>query len=437
MVSSSCSKAVLSDNSDSVTKSIRLNVTVAGLGSDDPATKAKIKTAWADGDVISIYYDSSTSKSFDITYDGSKWTGPENIAAPGSASGTVKCLYNGTIKVASTDSYTFSEDVLSFSITGWKFLTEIQVVVSGLSSSQAQNYTLACDKFTPLSGGGFAVGTDAITAALGTKGTPVTGIANFDGVAFVFATASYSDDEQNLLFTLTNTTEPLATRIVKGYSLNKVIDEDASKIKAYKISKDKFQKCVQLWAGGPKWAYNNIGAESATGYGYYFAWGYTDGYVHNGYNWETPDLYKENTFDSTGFPDYKTHTYSDMASAGWGPGWKLPGWTELDNLRYNTVIDMVTTGVKGIKFIGRGTYSAASIFLPAAGSGYDSKTYQVGSFGYYWTSKQYDNDEAYYFAFDENAFAYSYNDKFEGYSVRPVWVGTTVDNPWGGEEIEK
>ena len=438
-VFASCGKEEISAPS---TNEIKLDVTVADFGSDDSATKAKIKSGWSNGDVISIYYDSSTSKSFDITYDGSKWTGPESIAAPGSASGYVKCLYNGTIKVASTDSYTFSEDVLSFKVANWKFLTEIQVVVRQLSSSQAANYTLACDKFTPLSGDGYTVGSGAITAALGTKGTPVTGIANSDGVAFVFATTDYSSDVQNFLFTLTDKTEPLATRIVKGYSINKVIAEDASKIKAYKIYKDNFQKSVQLWEDGPKWAYNNIGAESATGYGYYFAWGYTEGHVRNSADdgWvKASDSSSSITFYSEGFPDFESHTFSDMARAGWGPGWKVPQWTDFNALLSNCTIEYVKTGAIGVKITGKGDYCRDSIFLPAGGYGYKSWEYGVGTNGWYWSSTQATKDGAYclHSLFADETTSRNLTDKYYGYSVRPVWGGFVIDDPWGGEEIEK
>ena len=60
----------------------------------------------------------------------------------------------------------------------WTFLTEIQVVVTSLSGN-ASDYTLPCDKFTPLSGDGYEIGSDAITASTGTNGIRITG--NTDG----------------------------------------------------------------------------------------------------------------------------------------------------------------------------------------------------------------------------------------------------------------
>ena len=419
-VFASCGKEEISAPS---TNEIKLDVTVTDFGSDDPATKAKIKSGWSAGDVISIYYDSSTSKSFDITYDGSKWTGPESITAPGSASGYVKCLYNGTLKVASTDSYTFSEDVLSFNIANWKFLTEIQVVLEQLSSSKAANYTLACDKFTPLSGDGYTVGSDAITASTGTMGTPDTGIANTDGVAFVFAPADYSDSEQNLLFTLTCIRDELKSRKVKGYSFNETISEGTSGIIAYKIRQDKFKETVQLWDGGPEWAYNNIGAESATDYGYHFAWGYTDRFVYSGSRWVYAAFSRDKTFDSTGFSDYASHTYSDMAGGNWGTGWKLPEKTDFDSLLSECDIEYVTTGTKGVKFTGRGDYSASSIFLPAAGYGDGSSWGDAGENGFYYSATEASSEYAYslyFYTSEKSANSDANNKKYCGRSVRPV-----------------
>ena len=421
IVFAACSKEGLSDGPNSVAEDIKLDITVAEPGSDSAATKAMIKSGWVSGDMIDIYYDDQTTRAFTITYDGSKWSS-NSITTPGSASGTVKCLYKGTLKVASTTEYAFSGGVLAFNIENWKFLTEIQVVVTGLDDS-AGAYTLACDKFTPLSGDGFAVGADAITAALGTPGAPVTGIANSDGVAFVFATADYSDTEQNLLFTLTCIRDELKSRKVKGYSFNETITEGTSGIIAYKISQDKFKETVLLWDDGPEWAYNNIGAESATDYGYHFAWGYTYGFVYSSSRWEYAAFPSGKTFDSSGFSDYASHTYSDMAKGNWGTGWKVPGKTDFDNLLSECDIEYVTTGTKCVRFTGRGDYSARSIFLPAAGYGDGSSWGAAGENGFYYSSTEANSEYAYslyFYTSEKSANSDANNKKYCGRSVRPV-----------------
>ena len=223
MVSASCSKLEFSDNSNSVSGNIKLNVTVADLSSGEPSTKAKIKTNWENEDQIKIWYDSNTQSEPDlvITYDSStgKWTGPESITAPSGGSGNLKCLYDGHVKVASTTGYSYSNSTLSFHIVGWTFLTQIQVVVTGISGS-ASNYTLACDKFTPLSGDAYTVGADAITASKANMCAAATGFAsaaNTGAATFVFATSDYTTESvpaAPFTFTLTNT----ATSETKVYT---------------------------------------------------------------------------------------------------------------------------------------------------------------------------------------------------------------------------
>ena len=435
MVFASCNKEEFSDNSGSVSVDFQVNVTVADLGTDSPATRAKIKSGWTSGDQISIWYDSNNGAYPDlvIEYNGSKWDKKtEGVTLsgkePSEGSGKyLKALYNGQLKVASKDDYSFINNTLTINIQNWTFLTEIQVVVTGISSSDATNYTLACDHFTPLSG--YEVGTDAITATTGTKGAPTTGIANTDGAAFVFATSDYdSDNEQNFLFTLTNTTDDLGTRKVKGYSINKTLAEGTTQIKAIKLSGTDFRESVKLWAEGPEWAYGNIGASSATDGGCYFAWGYTQGYVRNGSSWvKADDSSSSINFDDSGFPDYASHTYSDMAAAYWGTDWKVPDPDEFKTLinedsSNKCTVEYVTTGIKGIKITGIGEFSAKSIFLPAAGYGYGSSLENAGNGGFYWSSTQFSSDYAngLFFFPDGDHSGEGHGYKYCGYPVRPV-----------------
>lgn len=46
---------------------------------------------------------------------------------------------------------------------------------------------------------------------------------------------------------------------------------------------------VQLWEDGPYWADTNIGAEKPEDYGFYFWWGDTVGYKHEGAAWVASD----------------------------------------------------------------------------------------------------------------------------------------------------
>ena len=433
VVFASCSK---DEDSEPSSSEIKLNITVADIGPDEPVTRAaSIKDVWAEGDQVYIWYDANTGATPDlvITYDGNEWVGPEDITPPHHSRGYVKCLYDGRVKVASTVSYTYSFAAcdFSFDIKGWTCLTEIVVVVTDIpGGTDASGYSLACDKFAPLSGKGYTVGPDSITATTGTKGATVTGFASYiyeGAAAFAFATADYSGSAQNFEFTLANAN---GTRVC---SENLTL-EPSTKIQSITLAYSDFaavsseHEAVQLWKGGPYWATTNIGASTPEEYGYYFAWGYTDGYVYNGSSWvKASDPSSSITFDRTGFPDYKTHTYSDMAAAYWGEGWKVPEMTDFDNLLSKCTVEYVTTGAPGIKITGKGDYSANSIFIPAAGYCADSGLGSEGNGGFYYSGTKVDSDDAYayalYFYLDQSKAWVANNKKFCGRSIRPIRNG--------------
>lgn len=248
-VLSSCQKREIESVSVNDGKDIVLNICVSSPGVDD--TKALIKTGWAANDEISIWYDSNVQETPDlvVTYNGEKWIQKQGATVSGNTPSTgtgkyAKSLYNGTVKVASKDEYTYENNTLTFNIANWKFLTELQIVVKGLTSDKASDYTLACDKFTPLAtGAGYTVGSDAITASAGTKGVAVTGISNTDGVAFVFATADYSSsstDKKDFTFTLKDNTS--GSEVTKVYKPNVAIEAKTNNaaIKALTIESSKF-----------------------------------------------------------------------------------------------------------------------------------------------------------------------------------------------------
>ena len=429
MVFASCDKTDLENDSNTV----KLNITVANIGPDEPVTKAaSIKDVWDIGDQIYVWYDANTGSTPDlvITYDGNEWGGPEDITPPHHSKGYVKCVYDGRVKVASKVDYTYSFVTFDFdfNIDSWTCLTEIVVVVTDIpKGTHASTYTLACDKFTPLGAKGFAVGSEAVTATTGSKGDAATGFASYiyeGAAAFAFATSDYSSGLQDFEFTLATAS---GTRVCP----ENMTLEPCEKIMSVTLAYSDFtavisdHEAVQLWKGGPYWATTNIGASTPEEYGYHFAWGYTDGYVHNGSSWvKASDPSSSITFDRTGFPDYSTHAFSDMAAANWGEDWRVPTKTDFDNLLSKCDIEYVTTGAKGIRFTGKGDYSANSIFLPAAGFGDTSGWGDVGNGGFYFSTTTVDNYNEYayalYFYLDQSKAWVANNKKFCGRSVRPV-----------------
>lgn len=238
-VLSSCSKNEIEPSDNNTCANLKLDVTVSYPGEQ---TKALIKQDWANGDQIKIWYDTNNGETPDlvIKYDGTDWDTEDTPTTP-SASGTLKAVYSGNVTVAANGiSYTYDDETISFNISDWIFLTEVQVVVKELNKDKAAQYTLACDKFTPVASSGekYIVTAEAISANPGTKGDTVTGINNDDGVAFVFATAEYSQAATDFIFTLTDNTS--GTEVVKKYPANNPLPKNNSVIKAIKIADSKF-----------------------------------------------------------------------------------------------------------------------------------------------------------------------------------------------------
>lgn len=163
------------------------------------------------------------------------------------------------------------------------------------------------------------------------------------------------------------------------------------------------------------WADCNIGAEKASDFGNYYAWGETETkeeYTYANYKFADEDGNHSGPGDISG-------TENDVAHVLWGFGWRMPSceeiqelinkcewiWTAKDNMGgYNV------TGPNG-----------NSIFLPAAG--YKTKTalnYE-GENGSYWTvtPKEGSDTDAYYLVFGSK-YRFDYSWRYYGQTVRAV-----------------
>ena len=200
---------------------------------------------------------------------------------------------------------------------------------------------------------------------------------------------------------------------------------------------------VQLWKGGPYWAETNVGADEPWDYGLYFWWGDTVGYRRENNAWVASDgsssdfSFAFGNAPTCGKDDAALRSEGwiaaggvlapahDAARAHWGGSWRMPTARELHDL-CQTYCDWTwttTNGVSGYVVRGRGDYSAASIFLPAAGSGLG--TVLASSRGSYWSSVP---DESYAACLDfhteypdTRVRQTSIIDRYYGHSVRPVW----------------
>jgi len=199
---------------------------------------------------------------------------------------------------------------------------------------------------------------------------------------------------------------------------------------------------VQLWEGGPYWATTNIGAENPEDYGYYFWWGDTVGYKRENNKWVATDGSSSNfSFSSGNTPTYNKSIAAlqsegwitadsvlapahDAAHVHWGGSWRMPTDAEFSALINNCTTKWITTnGVSGRLVTGKGAYADRSIFLPAAGYGYDSDLRRTGADGDYWSStpgSDYSSHAAWYLDFSSSSFCQSLFSRYGGRSVRPV-----------------
>ena len=189
-----------------------------------------------------------------------------------------------------------------------------------------------------------------------------------------------------------------------------------------------------------KWASFNLGASKPTEYGGYYQWAGTtdvsDTSIYLDWNncpYHTGSSYslgwtKYNTESSHGTVDDKTilEVMDDAASIALGGNWRIPmdpEWSELmntDNCSWTwTSID----GVNGYKVQSKKPgYTDKWIFLPAAGVRSKDGLYDVGLYGYYWSSflDTVGPSAACGMFFDSINASGDYFNRYPGLSVRPV-----------------
>lgn len=191
---------------------------------------------------------------------------------------------------------------------------------------------------------------------------------------------------------------------------------------------------------GTLWATCNVGASKPEDYGDYFAWGATSpqsvyDWVHAPYQTQNTEVYSSvrftkylgsttNSFlDKTAKKSDALKTILDLeddaAHVNWGGGWYTPTQAEQKELMKECIWAWsVQKGVNGYRVISKRNNN--SIFLPAAGFGYQTYKYKIGSVVYYWSSTLVSSDAngAYVLSGDEDHIEESA--RLFGLSVRPV-----------------
>ncbi|MBO4371737.1 MAG: DUF1566 domain-containing protein [Bacteroidales bacterium] len=150
------------------------------------------------------------------------------------------------------------------------------------------------------------------------------------------------------------------------------------------------------------WRIRNLGAETPTDYGKYYAWGQITGYEQNEPHPFGPSNYS-NTTD-----------INDPATEELGNGWRMPTYDELRELaKYKADYD------KGYTF----ENEFGSVYLPVAGFRDETGVHDYEDYGYCWTSTLVQDRPgiAWSLYFFEGS-AYMHHDKrYYAQSVRPVW----------------
>ena len=177
-----------------------------------------------------------------------------------------------------------------------------------------------------------------------------------------------------------------------------------------------------------KWATCNVGATTSIEGGDLFAWGEVTPKEH--YYWDTY-IYR----DSIGLTKYcendtlrTLEENDDAASFNWGGGWRMPTYSEMQELinscswKYDTI---TVNGVRSYGYTITGQ-NGNSIYLPQAGLSMYEENYGDRFFSQactYWSSSLFPNSyDSYWFAyrFESGKNIYLDNGRAAGRSIRPV-----------------
>jgi len=185
---------------------------------------------------------------------------------------------------------------------------------------------------------------------------------------------------------------------------------------------------------GTLWAYSNVGANSPTEYGNYYAWGETS--TKETYDWTTyqycngseTTLTKycfDESYGLDGYTDSITtlENDDDAASVNWGVGWRMPTDTEMEELYDNCTKTRIEQDGKLVyKLTGP---NGNSVVFPAAGYREEGNLELPGTLGLYWSSSVLQSEPDYattiYVDYDDD-FGMDPKQRCKGLSVRPVCV---------------
>ncbi len=459
-------------NSVQETSGIKVNLTITR--SDDITTKATVKSAYANNDVVFVFFKGVTApKYLEMKYNSSSdtWipTAKNNLTSsdisgaadrkmtaiylPYGSAATVAAsegnfifsdmTYSGYFLKAEQVDYTFDENVLSGSLSMMAPTLSnnsdklIHFDISGFTSGH--NYKLSQDYVKPLTFTSVSAN-GVLSMDEGTMGDAITGYEDGSMMSFSgILDASAVGNELDYQFTIDDlTSSTLYTRDAgtKTLSSSKYIGIGAINNAQWMVT-----EYVDLGLS-VKWAKCNLRSATETKRGDFFAWGET--YPKSNFSISTYKWYEcsSNTFSLTkycfnsdygynGFTDTKTtlDLEDDAAHVQLGGRWRMPTKMEMDDLHNKCTWTWFSSGntefngVEGYKVTSNMEgYEDRFIFLPAAG--YRSGTQDFGGSGQYWSSSLR-TDSYPYFAcklfFQSNNVSCGYDYRDASGSIRPVY----------------
>ena len=154
---------------------------------------------------------------------------------------------------------------------------------------------------------------------------------------------------------------------------------------------------------GTLWATMNVGANSETDYGLYFAWGETQGYTGatqekqftiNDYKfYDGHSMTKYNSSDDIAYLE----EIDDAASVNFKGEWRIPAGSNFQELISNTTNTWVenykNSGVNGMLFTSNS--NGNTLFFPACGFCGNGGTSAVGNAACYWANSWIGSDQDY------------------------------------------
>lgn len=383
-------------------------------------------TVYVDKDQTSSL--SASAVSPDGTVDTAiSWTSEDETIATVSADGTVTGIANGTIRIFATT----AEGIVGYCtvVVGRRIITYPNWTSTNTTNSSTSSYTynISCEA-------------DDVLSFDWT-------VSSESGYDFLIVTLDGSEvlkesGEKSGAYTKTFTSKGTHTVIVKytkDGSQNK--GSDKATIRNFKLTGTTNVPSQDTPSGGGntngheyvdlglsvKWATCNVGANSPTDYGDYYAWGET----------ETKSDYSRATYFDfvNGITKYaldkKTQLdpEDDAAHVKWGGNWRMPTDVELAELRNTSNCSWTWksnyngSGINGYEVRSKKSgYTDKCIFLPAAGYRGGSSFSDAGSYGDYWSSSL--NEDYSDFArdvfFNSSNVYRGYDGRYYGLSVRPV-----------------